>query len=91
MEKKHINLTAIIAGATLVAGSLGMLTQNVNKLAAQLGTSASERDSLYAEVRQLSRRVAKLEVKAGVKKGKVIRRKDQKREGIGRRVLHLLW
>ena len=91
MEKKHINLTAIIAGAVLVAGTLGTLAQNVVKLDAQIGDSQSERDSLYAEVRQLSRRVAKLEVKAGFKKGKIIHRRDQKREGIGRRVLHLLW
>lgn len=91
IQKRHVTLTGIVAGGTLVAASLGGLAQGVIKLDQQLGASNSERDSLYAEVRMLSRRVAKLEGKAGIKRGKIIHKRDQKREGVVRRVFHILF
>jgi ribosomal protein S11 len=88
--KNHLTLAGVVAGATLVATSLGGAVNWAVDMNRKLDHAESVRDSTAYANTLLAERVARLEQAVGIKKGKLVLRQPERR-GVARRLLGLFW
>lgn len=89
--KRHVTLSVVIAGATLVVTSLGALVNGVVDLDRKVGGTTTATDSLFANDSLIFARLERLERRTGVRSRARAGSAKPAPVGLVRRVFRLLF
>jgi hypothetical protein len=91
IEKKHITLSAIIAGLTALGALLAYAVNWGIDTQERLGYSQAQRDSLIVAIQVLDKRVTLAEKRLKLKSNRVVVVRREAPEGLAHRIFHLFW